>query len=162
MRGYKKFIKLLPGPQSYCKCESLCSPLTVEHVVPKAFIKKSGRSMETANNLHNLYPCCSKLNGDKGSMLFGKDFVLDNETSYHTGPLARSCLFMYDYYDLPVDKKVVALWRVLDEVHPPEEFEFMRNDIIYQRSKIDNHHISKYLSEEVEVDEEEDYVREYD
>jgi len=145
MRGYKKFIKLLPGPQSYCKCESLCSQLTVEHVVPKSLVKRAGKPKSVANDLHNLYPCCSKLNGDKGSLLFGQDFLLDNETSDHTGVLSRSCLYMYDEYQLPVNKKTVALWRVLDSVHPPQEFEFLRNDIIFDRTGNDNNYITNHL-----------------
>ncbi len=85
----RNFISLLPGPQSYCKCTSLCSPLTIEHVVPKSLIKKSGLPKGIANDLHNIYPCCQKLNGQKGSLLFGKDFLFGYEESDHTGPLSN-------------------------------------------------------------------------
>ena len=73
-RGYKNLVRVMPGPKSYCKCERMCSQVTVDHVIPKSFIKRT-MSISCANDLHNLYPCCSKLNGEKGSKLFGKDFV---------------------------------------------------------------------------------------
>ncbi|MFW9952216.1 MAG: hypothetical protein ACFFKA_19015, partial [Candidatus Thorarchaeota archaeon] len=123
---------ILPGPQSYCKCESLCSPLTVEHVIPKSLIKSLGVARGHANDLHNIYPCCQKLNSDKGSMLFAKDFLFGCDASNHVGALSRACLYMHDKYDLPIDKKTVAIWRELDKMYVPQEFEIIRNEIIYE------------------------------
>ena len=40
---------------------------------------------------------------------------------------------MYDTYDLQVEGKVVALWRELDKVHVPQEFEILRNNYIYEK-----------------------------
>jgi len=148
MHGYKNFIRFLPGPQSYCKCTSLCSQVTVEHVIPKSLIKSSGLAKGCANDLHNLYPCCSKLNGDKGSLIFGKDFVFNNDYSNHTGALARASLYMYDKYELPIDKKTVALWRVLDKVYVPKEFEIIRNNMIYDITKNDNNYLINHFIEE--------------
>lgn len=145
-KSIKNFIFSLPGPQSYCKCDKLCSMHTVDHVIPKAYIKKTYKKVDRyANDLHNLYPCCKKLNFEKGSNIFGKDFLFGIDQSYHTGPLSRACLYMYDVYELPVEGKIVALWRELDKVHKPQEFEIIRNDMIYERIGVDNHHLIKHL-----------------
>lgn len=136
-RGLKNFIRLLPGPQSYCKCENLCSEVTIEHVIPKSLIKQAGYRSNVSNDLHNIYPCCKNLNQEKGSLLFGKDFLFE-EGSYHTGALARTCLYMYDKYDLPINTKVVSLWREFDNNYMPEEFEYHRNKIIYRKTGTTN------------------------
>lgn len=132
----KNFIISLPGPQSYCKCKTLCSPLEVEHVIPSSLLKRQlTKSVfkRAKKDYHNLYTCCSAMNLQKGSMLFGKDFVFDNLKSYHTGPLARACLHMTDTYRLNVDPITYTTWKVLDENHYPHDFEYERNELIIER-----------------------------
>lgn len=143
-RGLRNFVRLLPGPQSYCTCENLCSQLTIEHVIPKSLIKQAGRNPGVANDLHNIYPCCKNLNQKKGSLLFGKDFLLA-DGSQHTGALARSCLYMYDQYELPIDSRVVSLWKVFNDNYVPEEFEYHRNEIIYNKTGTTNPYFENYL-----------------
>ena len=148
VKGYKNFVRALPGPQSYCKCESLCSPLEVEHVIPKSILKKHSDFRKSQKNAHNLYMCCRKMNRQKGSDLFGRDFILDNEQSYHTGALARACLHMYDTYALQLPPKTVALWRMLDDNHEPYGFEYQRNELIVERWGVPN----LYLREDDIID----------
>lgn len=152
MNNLRSFIELLPGPQSYCKCQSLCSQLTIEHVIPKSLIKRSGLSKSCANDLYNIYPCCSRLNGDKGSLIFGKDFLFNSDNSNHTGALSRTCLYMYEKYNLSIDTKTVSLWRELDKVHVPQEFEITRNDIIYRKTGVYNPFLMDHLSNELSDD----------
>jgi len=145
MSTLRTFIRSLPGPKSYCKCETLCSQLTIEHVVPKSFIKRAGHTNKAANDLHNIYPCCQKLNGIKSNKLYGKNFILDEKNSYHVGALARACLYMYDEYNLPFDGKTVAMWRILDYNYPPKLFELTRNDKIVELKGTKNHYLSSWL-----------------
>ncbi|ARF09882.1 endonuclease I [Indivirus ILV1] len=146
MSNLRNFITLLPGPQSYCKCKTLCSPLTVEHVIPKSFIKNCKLPMGYANDLHNIYPCCSKMNSHKGSMIFGKDFLFSYNISDHTGALSRACLYMHEKYDLPFDRNTLSIWKELDRMYHPQEFEITRNDIIYKKTGFDNHFITNHLT----------------
>lgn len=147
MKNLRNFILVLPGPQSYCKCEKLCSPLTIEHVVPKSFIKNSNLSVKVANDLHNIYPCCSKMNSDKGSMLFGKDFLFGDNISDHTGALSRACLYMHDKYNLQIDRTTLSIWKGLDEMYYPQEFEIIRNDMIYRKTGNNNNFLINHLIE---------------
>ncbi|AYV76837.1 MAG: endonuclease I [Barrevirus sp.] len=145
---YKSFIKRLPGPQSYCKCTNLCSPLEVDHVIPKAFIRKSGFPNKVSNDLHNLYPCCSKINLDKTDKIFGQDFLFSTDQTIHTGAVARACLYMYDTYQLPIKSTTVSLWRQLDKIHEPKEFEISRNNLIFDVTKRKNHYLQREAEQE--------------
>ena len=133
-KNVKLFIQSLPGPQSYCKCEKLCSPLEIEHVVPNALLRKHDNFGMSTSDPNNLYTCCKKMNRQKNTKLFGKDFVLDNEMSYHTGPLARACLHMLDAYELNIPRETVALWEILDQNHIPQDFEYERDDLIIEKT----------------------------
>jgi endonuclease I len=115
--------------------------------MPKSFMNKVGQ-LKKADDLHNIYPCCAKLNKKKGSMIFGKDFLFEIDTSYHSGALARACLYMYDKYDLPIDIKTVSIWRKLDEICVPQRFEITRNEIIYKTTGIDNHYLINHFVED--------------
>jgi len=141
-KGIKRFIRKLPGPLSYCKCDNLCSPLEVEHVVPKMILKTGFDFNTSKKDPHNLYMCCSKINRDKGHQLFGKDFVLDN--SYHKGALSRSCLYMYETYNLPIDKKIVAIWRHFHRNYPPLSFEIQRDLVIQEFYGKNNYFLDDY------------------
>jgi hypothetical protein len=130
----KKFIRNLPGPPSYCKCSVLCSPLEVEHVIPNGFLKRQPRTLPGARwNPHNLYTCCSYINRNKADKLYGDGFSLP-EYSYHHGALARACLHMTEYYDLKVRKDLLHFWIEKHHQHPPEPFEFHRNELIFEKT----------------------------
>ena len=144
-KSLRTFIQLVPGPQSYCKCDTLCSPVTIEHVIPKSLVKKS-HNPSVANDLHNIYPCCLKMNQRKGSKLFGEDFLL-NDGLPITGSLSRACLYMQDVYELPIDQYTVSLWNTLDDFYPPENYEYERNEIIYERTGFYNPFIGKHLKD---------------
>ena len=150
-RGIKSFIKKLPGPKSYCKCDRLCSALEIEHVVPKMILKTGFDFNSAKNDPHNLYACCSIINRDKGHKLFAKDFLLGD--SYHKGALSRSCLYMYETYSLPIDKKVVAIWRHFHKDYPPHSFEIQRNALIQDFCGKHNYFLDDYI---VNFDEDDD------
>jgi endonuclease I len=154
-KGLKPFIKNLPGPHSYCKCDKLCSRLEVEHVIPKMILKTGFDFNVSKKDPHNLYKCCSRINRDKGHKLFGKDFVLDN--SYHKGALSRSCLYMYETYKLPIDKKVVSIWRHLHKEYPPHPFEIQRDILIQKFCNTRNYFLDDYSVNFDEYDKEDDY-----
>ena len=139
--SYKRLVHALPGPVSYCKCTSLCSKPTVEHVVPKSFMKQQNKK-GNSNDLHNLYSCCQKLNSQKGSKLFAKEFILSE--SHHTGALARSCLYMKDTYSLKIPKQTVLTWYELHKVHEPYEFEFERDSIIEEQTGKSNRFLHQW------------------
>ena len=141
--GLKKFVKNLPGPESYCHCLIRCSPIQIEHVFPQKILPKQKRIL---NDPHNLYTCCAAINKEKGPKLFGRDFILDNTKCDHQGALARSCLYMYDTYELDniVDGKTVALWKVLDEIYEPLDFEYERNEMIFDYNGTWNHYIHTF------------------
>ena len=96
------------------------------------------------NNPHNLFTCCSKINRQKGAELFGKDFILDNQKTDHQGALARASLYMYDTFDLSIDGKTVALWKILDKIYEPLEFEYERNEMIFDYNGTFNHYLHDF------------------
>lgn len=146
-KSTKEFVRALPGPSSYCTCTTLCSPLEIEHVVPNALLKKCFNFKKATNDPHNLYTCCSKMNRQKSSKVFGKDFVLDNEQSFHTGALARACLHMLDMYNFSIDKHTVMVWKELHKNHYPHDFEFERDDLIFKHYSQGNVFLEDFLME---------------
>ena len=144
---FKGIVRNLPGPQSYCKCDKLCSKLEVEHVIPKEILKKHPQFNQSFIDLNNLYTCCKRMNRQKGTDLFGKHFMLDNEKSFHTGALARACLHMNEVYSLKIDKKIVAIWKELHQNHAPHDFEFERDEIIYEITQRGNIYLEDYFQD---------------
>ena len=140
----KSLVQELPGPKSYCNCERLCSPITIDHVVPKKILKQGMNFRESSVDPHNLYACCQKLNQEKASLVFGNHFMLNNDVSEHTGALARSSLYVYDRYRVPFDGKIRALWRQLHSIHEPKQFEYDRDDIIFEYTGTRNHYLNDY------------------
>ena len=131
----RKFVLSLPGPKSYCDCENLCSKVELEHVLPKFIIKKQGVTSKTAlNDPHNLYSCCSYINRNKGCKVVGVDY----DCAEFNGILSRSCLYMNQQYNLKVDKNWIRTWKNFALYYPPHEFEYERNEIIYQQTGIVN------------------------
>ena len=141
----KRFVHRLPGPISYCQCTKLCSPATVEHVIPKMLLKRAHNFGRSSKDMHNLFSVCRTLNQDKAAKILGKDFVLDSTTGVTNGTLARSCLYMNDTYQLPVDKKLVLTWQHLDRLHVPALFEFERNEIIWKYTGVSNKYVENHI-----------------
>lgn len=153
-KSVKTLIKTLPGPNSYCNCNSLCSPITVDHVIPKKILKDNVSSYQfkkSINDMHNLYKCCTKLNQKKAYKLLEHDYVLSNylksedEASYHTAYLSRAALYMQWKYSLLIDKNIIKEWKRLAILTPPHRFEIKRNKIISNKQGDSNIYIHDNL-----------------
>ena len=135
MSTFRNFILNLPGFNSYCNCDKLCSAIQIEHVMPRRVLKKSKQFSIADKDPHNLYRCCHVLNREKGSLVLGQGYH-GNEFG---GMLARSCLYMNYKYDLKFHFKTVTTWNNLSLFYPPFEFEYRRSEII--KEKIGNANI---------------------
>jgi endonuclease I len=51
---------------------------------------------------------------------------------------------MYSEYNLPIDGKVVALWRELHANYDFYDFEFERNEMIYEKTGKHNYFLDQY------------------
>ena len=143
-REIKKIVKKLPGSFSYCKCETPCSQLTVEHLLPIKLLKNKIKSKNTLNeaknDMYNLYSCCQKINQAKAAKIFGKDFH-HNELE---GPFSRSCLYMNNKYKLNLDSNIVEKWKFMSNNSPPFNFEKHRAFVIQTCSFKTNHYIESF------------------
>ena len=144
-QSLKKFILSLPGPKSYCHCESVCSNIEIEHVLPKSILKKTliRKTFKEANrDPHNLYTCCSKLNRDK-ALLLGQNYVAYD----FSGMLGRSCLYMNYAYGLNIKDRIVNTWNNFSLLYPPLPFEYERAKIIYLKTGKRNTFIDMYKTD---------------
>lgn len=136
----RRFILELPGPASYCSCDSICSGLEIEHVLPKSFIKRrtSPKKFSQANrDPHNLFSCCQILNREKSHFILGVDY----DAEEHNGRLARACLHMNAHYNLGSEDWWVKVWNNYSLLYPPEPTEYARNRIIYEKTGVRNKYI---------------------
>lgn len=139
----RKFILELPGPISYCDCNSLCSKPEIEHVYPKMLLRKklSGKLFISANkDPHNLFKSCSQINRKKGCLLLGDGF----DAYEFNGMLARSCLYMNYTYSLETDKTIILRWRNFSLLYPPLHFEYERSHMIKESFNHSNPFIDLY------------------
>ncbi len=150
----KRLIRALPGPKSYCKCTVMCSPLEIEHVIPKSYLKQSfskSKSDVIPNavwNPHNLFTCCSYLNRLKADNLYGDKFFLPTN-SYHYGALARASLYMTEYYNLKMSNEIVQYWIDNHNKHPPQPFEFRRNEMIFKNVMKSNSYLPAIINTKI-------------
>jgi len=137
----------MPGPVSYCKCNMLCSGLTIDHVVPKKFLKDNINDekvlRDSVRDQHNLIRCCSTINIKKSAYLLGEN---DKSTysDFHNGYLSRISLFMVSKYDLTVDPELLRAWKIMNIKHDPLQFELVRNDMISLQQGDINSYIDQY------------------
>ena len=138
----RQFILQLPGVNSYCDCETLCSQIEVEHVMPRKILMQrlDLKEFKIANrDPHNLYKCCHMLNSEKGSL------VLDKYLGYEFGGmLARSCLYMDSRYLLNFEPELIKTWNNLSSFYPPFHFEYSRSKIIAEYTGNVNPFIDDY------------------
>lgn len=137
----KNFIRLLPGPFSYCSCTRPCSPLEIEHVVPRKILKTSNRYAAAARDPHNLFMCCRQINQSKNHQIYGHGFFIDDQFSRHHGALARACLYMTDVYELRFPPHIIQYWFLQHKDHPPHAFEWYRQEYIFERTLKRNHYL---------------------
>jgi endonuclease I len=133
----RKFVLNLPGPFSYCDCLDQCSNLQLEHALPKSLLKKSlsGKKFLLAEaDPHNLFSCCQKINRKKSNLILLEDFSVNQ----HNGRLTRACLYMNSKYDLELNSEWIHRWRNHSLLYPPESSEYLRNDIISERTGVRN------------------------
>lgn len=136
----RRFILSLPGPVSYCSCDSLCSQLTLEHVLPKSFIKTRTcqNQFKLANrDPHNLFSCCQLLNSEKSNHILGVSY----DAEEHSGRLARACLHMNEHYRLATNPDWVQIWKNFSLLYPPDSAEYLRNELITEKTGIKNRFI---------------------
>lgn len=128
----RKFVATLDGPPcTYCSCSKLCSKSTVDHVVPVSYLQTRIGSravrQRAINDPHNLYRCCSKLNGEKGARLLSE---ADNENP-HSGLMARSYMYMNWRYQLDLDEYLLSTIKSLSLYQGPTMFERHRARLVY-------------------------------
>ena len=136
----RSFILSLPGPLSYCDCQTPCSRLELEHVLPKSVLKRSlsGKTFQQANkNPHNLLTCCRPLNQEKSNLVLAINY--DSES--HNGRLARACLYMNDFYQIGFDTEIVTRWKNFSLLYPADREEYLRNSLIYDKTGLNNKYI---------------------
>ena len=166
MKSVKNFVKILPGPLSYCNCKKACSRIEVDHVIPIYEIRKQildNKNIPRDENLdmniinsnilkkytnaiknpHNMYRCCSKINRLKDSSLFGKDFYKNKDKSLYSY-LARSCLYMGWKYNLDFDEELIDFWKTCTLFKSPWNFERERSAMIFKNYKLENPYIDKF------------------
>ena len=135
----RKFVLNLPGPlSSYCRCKYPCSPIEIDHVMPKKLlklkIKNSEELSKAMNDPNNLYSCCSKKNRKKGHLILNEK----NPGDEFNGLKARSSLYMNYKYSLNFNSKLISIWKTYSYNFPPYEFEKKRAELISE--KFDTNH----------------------
>jgi endonuclease I len=124
----RSFVVSLDGPPcSYCTCNTLCSSLEVDHVLPKTFLIKNINSIKILKNAindpHNLYRVCNYKNSEKGSSLLS-DRVAGDDFS---GMKARSYLYMNLKYRLNMNEYMLSSLKSMSLMHNPFSFEIRRS-----------------------------------
>ena len=145
-KNIRNFVLNLPGLNSYCNCEFPCSPIEIEHALPKSLLKKqlNTKTFKIANtDAHNLFRCCSQLNREKSNNLLGENYFPDE----YSGMLARACLHMTFTYNMKFDEKLIRRWKNYSIMYRPEQFEYERARIIYLETRKLNYFITRYHSE---------------
>lgn len=146
MRRLRPIVRKFPGPFSYCSCERLCSKLTLEHVVPKKFLKDNLRKEHINRAVvdpHNLTRCCSRLNSAKSHHLLG-DHPQSTYDDFHNSYLSRISLYMLEKYDLSVPDDLYTKWKWMNLKHEPFIFEKERNQQIVKLQGDSNIYITNY------------------
>lgn len=139
-KSVKKIVKALPGPFSYCRCKSPCSPQEVDHILPVRVLREklSGDKYKLAlNDPHNLHNCCSKLNRTKSDLVFGEKTIGD----CFSGILSRACLYMNYTYKLDMGPELIDTWKWKSLLNKPYSFEYERDFIIFKHTKNRNRFI---------------------
>jgi len=139
----KQLIKSLPGPKSYCNCNQLCSPMELEHVMPKKVLRErlEGKLLKKAfNDPHNIYNCCRKINRKKDCLIP----IIEFNKPYFNGLLSRSCLYMNHCYNLGFDRETINRWKISSLLHEPTDSEIKRSRII---SKNTIYPINEYIDD---------------
>ena len=142
-RSTHRIVKNFPGYISYCACIERCSRWEIDHLIPiklqkdqldhKTFVK-------ARNNMHNLYPCCFKINNYKSYKILGLGYYNPRHNSY----LARSALYMEQKYNLTVSSYIQNNWKKMSLHEKPHPFEHERNVIISSFQGNENPFISNY------------------
>ena len=110
--------------------------LTAEHIFPQSFTKQY---LKANKDMHNIYLTNYYTNNLRSNKRFSQ-FFNENMSSkvyipciYSRGLIARSLVYMkYTYPSLNlssvIDYNIIILWNTL---YPPTEYEFKKNNIIY-------------------------------
>lgn len=143
----RRLILSLPSPKSYCDCRTSCSQTTLDHVIPKSVLKRklNKKKFRKANvDMHNLFPCCLRLNQQKGAKILDYDnFTISCEGNI--GYLYRSCLYMNWKYNLEFPRDIVLKWKYKSILYPVRNFELVRNEEIKNKQGNDNIFLSHYF-----------------
>jgi len=142
-KSVKDLVKSLPGPKSYCNCKKLCSPQTVDHILPKRILKSKlwGKDFKEAiNDPHNLISCCRKLNQSKADKILGES-PIDGKFD---GFISRSYLYMNHAYNLGIDVDLVNQWKWFSLLNKPLPFEFDRDFAIASEIRGRNPYVQYY------------------
>jgi len=123
--------------------------LTAEHIFPQSFTKHYNKANK---DMHNIYLTNYYTNNLRSNKKFS-DYVNENITkklyipcNYSRGIIARSLAYMKYTYPLlnlsnVIDYKIIILW---NELYPPTEVEFKKNNIIYNYQGNKNIFIEDY------------------
>ena len=123
--------------------------LTAEHVFPQSFMKHYSKA---SKDMHNIYLTNYYTNNLRSNYKFSQ-YVNENISkkvyipcNYSRGIIARSLVYMKYTYPLlnlsnVIDYNIIILW---NDLYPPTDFEFKKNNIIYNYQGNKNIFIEDY------------------
>jgi endonuclease I len=111
--------------------------LTAEHVFPQSFTK---HYLKANKDMHNIYLTNYYTNNLRSNKKFShfKTETISNKIyipcNYSRGIIARALVYMKYTYPLlnlssVIDHNIIILW---NELYPPNDYEFKKNNIIYK------------------------------
>jgi len=134
--------------------------LTAEHIFPQSFTKYYSKANK---DMHNIYLTNYYTNNLRSNYKFA-DYVNTNNTNiskkiyvpcnYSRGIIARALVYMKYTYPLLnlssiIDYDIIILW---NELYPPTELEFKKNNIIYNYQGNKNIFIEDYKKLKLFID----------
>jgi hypothetical protein len=123
--------------------------LTAEHIFPQSFTKHYSKANK---DMHNIYLTNYYTNNLRSNKKFTHNILENNATriyipcNYSRGIIARTLAYMKYTYPLlnlsnVIDTNIILLW---NELYPPTELEFKKNNIIFNYQGNKNIFIEDY------------------
>ncbi len=144
-KSIKNIVSNLSGPTSYCKCIKLCSPATIDHILPQRLLKSrlnNKELKEAINDPHNLFRCCQKINLNKSDKILGEKIV----NYVYDGFMSRAYLYMNMKYNLQLDNTLINNWKHISLSNEPNPFEYERDLTLLEITKTSNPYINEFPS----------------
>ena len=141
-KSIRQLVLNLKGPSSiYCNCNSPCSKLEIDHVVPRWYLKKVIKTelKSAITDPHNLYRCCNIMNRNKGALMLDIKF----KSQEISGLMSRSYLYMNWRYNMYLDPSSLFYLKTISKNNQPFPFEVERSKKIFLKTGVFNPFINK-------------------